>query len=295
LKIARFLHDENEKYGVLTGEVIVALPALAERLGIDLPPNLEELIKSGNGGLEIAESVMAKATGADLKFCSFDMNHVSFLAPVEFPPKILLLGLNYVDHVSEAKEKVPDEPIIFMKPHTAIIGPGQNIIKPSFVTQLDYEGELAVVIGKRVKDVSVQEAESCIFGYTVLNDVSARNFQFKDGQWTRGKSFDTFAPIGPWITTRSQLLDTSNLRIRTWVNSDLRQNATTKSMNFNVAQIIHHISRVMTLEPCDVIATGTPSGVGFAMKPPSYLKDGDVVRIEIEGIGVLENKVIEKG
>jgi 2-keto-4-pentenoate hydratase/2-oxohepta-3-ene-1,7-dioic acid hydratase in catechol pathway len=270
------------------------LPALGERLGVDLPPNLEELIKSGSCGLEIAESVMVKATEADLKFCSLDMNHVSFLAPVEFPPKILLLGLNYVDHVSEAKEKVPEEPIIFMKPHTAIIGPGENIIKPSFVTQLDYEGELAVVIGKRVKDVSVKEAESCIFGYTVLNDVSARNFQFKDGQWTRGKSFDTFAPIGPWITTKSQLPDTSNLRIRTWVNSELRQNATTKSMSFNVAQIIYHISRVMTLEPCDVIATGTPSGVGFAMKPPCYLKDGDVVRIEIEGIGVLENKVLEK-
>jgi 2-keto-4-pentenoate hydratase/2-oxohepta-3-ene-1,7-dioic acid hydratase in catechol pathway len=294
LKIARFLHDENETYGFLRGQIVVALPALAERLGVDLPRCLEGFIEAGTGGLEIAGSVMAKATEADLKFCSFELGQVSLLAPLEFPPKILLLGLNYIDHASEAKEKVPEEPIIFMKPHTAIVGPGQNIVKPSFVTQLDYEGELAVVVGKRVKDVTVEEAESCIFGYTILNDVSARNFQFKDGQWTRGKSFDTFAPIGPWITTKNQLPDTSNLRIRTWVNSELRQNATTKSMNFNVAEIIHHISRVMTLEPCDIIATGTPSGVGFAMKPPSYLKDGDVVRIEIEGIGVLENKVLEK-
>lgn len=272
----------------------MALPELAKRLGFGLPAKLEGLIETGKRSLEIAESAMTKAGESDLNFCSYDLNCVALLAPVEFPPKILLLGLNYKDHVSEAKEKTPEEPIIFMKPHTTIVGPGQNIIKPSFVTQLDYEGELAVVIGERVKNVSVAEAESCIFGYTVFNDVSARNFQFKDGQWTRGKSFDTFAPTGPWITTRSQLPDTSNLHIRTWVNSELRQNATTRRMSFSVGEIVHHISKVMTLEPCDIIATGTPSGVGFAMNPPRFLQNGDVVRIEIEGIGVLENKIIEE-
>jgi 2-keto-4-pentenoate hydratase/2-oxohepta-3-ene-1,7-dioic acid hydratase in catechol pathway len=294
LRIARYVHDGKEHYGALHNQVVVTLPLLAERLGAKLPPKLEGLIKAGNSCLETAENVIARAGNADLEACSCDLDRVSLMAPVEFPPKILLLGLNYVDHVSETNKKAPEEPIIFMKPHTTIIGPGQNIIKPSFVTQLDYEGELAVVIGEKVKNVSVAEAQSCIFGYTILNDVSARNFQFKDGQWTRGKSFDTFAPIGPWITTKTQLPDTSNLRIRTWVNSELRQNATTRRMSFNVAEIIHHISRVMTLEPCDIIATGTPSGVGFAMKPPKFLQDGDVVRIEIEGIGTLENKVLEK-
>jgi 2-keto-4-pentenoate hydratase/2-oxohepta-3-ene-1,7-dioic acid hydratase in catechol pathway len=192
------------------------------------------------------------------------------------------------------KAPPPDEPVIFMKPHTTIIGPDEKIAKPKFVKELDYEGELAVVIGKKAKSVSVAEAESVIFGYTVFNDVSARDFQFKDGQWTRGKSFDTFAPTGPWIVTKAQLPDTSNLKIHTWVNGEIRQNASTHNMALSVSQIVHHLSRVMTLEPCDVIATGTPSGVGFAMKPPRFLKNGDVVSIEIEGIGALENTVEEK-
>jgi 2-keto-4-pentenoate hydratase/2-oxohepta-3-ene-1,7-dioic acid hydratase in catechol pathway len=151
------------------------------------------------------------------------------------------------------------------------------------------------VIGRKAKNVPVSQAESCIFGYTILNDVSARDFQFKDKQWTRGKSFDTFAPTGPSITTVNQLKDTSNLSIRTWVNKELRQNSTTKNMVFNVYEIIHQISRVMTLEPCDIIATGTPAGVGFAMKPkPKFLQAGDVVRMEIEKIGILENRVAEE-
>jgi 2-keto-4-pentenoate hydratase/2-oxohepta-3-ene-1,7-dioic acid hydratase in catechol pathway len=150
------------------------------------------------------------------------------------------------------------------------------------------------VIGKKAKNIPVEKAQEAIFGYTVFNDVSARDFQFKDGQWTRGKSFDTFAPTGPCITTKAQLPATSNLQLRTWVNGELRQNASTSNMALNVSQIVYHLSRVMTLEPCDIIATGTPSGVGFAMKPPRFLKQGDVVRIEIEGIGVLENSVEEK-
>jgi 2-keto-4-pentenoate hydratase/2-oxohepta-3-ene-1,7-dioic acid hydratase in catechol pathway len=153
---------------------------------------------------------------------------------------------------------------------------------------------LAIVMGKKAKNIPVSEAKKCIFGYTILNDVSARDFQFKDKQWTRGKSFDTFAPTGPCITTANQLQDTDDLAIRTWVNGELRQNSSTKNMAFSVSEIVHHLSRVMTLEPCDIIATGTPAGVGHAMKPKKYLRHGDVVRIEIEGIGVLENTVEEK-
>ncbi|MCW4044052.1 MAG: fumarylacetoacetate hydrolase family protein [Candidatus Bathyarchaeota archaeon] len=213
------------------------------------------------------------------------------LAPLSHPPKIICLGLNYIDHAAEANTKVPNEPVIFMKPHTTIIGPNQNIIKPNYVHELDYEGELAIIIGKTAKNITTSEAANHIFGYTILNDISARDYQFKDGQWTRGKSFDTFAPTGPTVTTANQLTDTSNLAIRTWVNNELRQNSTTHNMAFNVNQIVHHLSRIMTLEPCDIIATGTPAGVGFAMKPPRYLKDGDTIRIEIQGIGTLTNTV----
>ena len=215
------------------------------------------------------------------------------LAPVASPPKILCLGWNYVDHITETKRPTPEEPVIFMKPHTAIIGPGDKIVKRPFVRELDYEGELAVVIGQTAKDVAESEAMNYVFGYTILNDVSARDFQFKDKQWTRGKGFDTFAPTGPCIVTRDQIRDPQNLSIRTWVNDDPRQNGNTKDMLFTVPQIIYHLSRVMTLEPCDVVATGTPSGVAMAMKPPAWLEVGDVVRIEVEGIGVLENSVEE--
>jgi 2-keto-4-pentenoate hydratase/2-oxohepta-3-ene-1,7-dioic acid hydratase in catechol pathway len=163
------------------------------------------------------------------------------------------------------------------------------------VKQLDYEAELAIVISRKAKNVPVSEAKAYIFGYTIMNDVSARDIQFKDKQWTRGKSFDTFAPTGPCITTVDQLEDASNLAIRTWVNKELRQSSTTKNMIFSVYEIVHRLSRVMTLEPCDIIATGTPAGVGFALKPRQrFLEVGDVIRIEIEKIGTLENTIAEE-
>ncbi len=222
------------------------------------------------------------------------LSDVRLLAPLAFPSKLLCLGWNYLDHTAETKTQPPAEPVVFMKPHTAIIGTGDRIIKRPFVTQLDYEGELAIVIGKKAKDVPESEALNYVFGYTILNDVSARDFQFRDKQWTRGKGFDTFAPTGPCITTRDELADLSgDVRIQTWVNGQLRQNGSTADMIFKVPQIIFHLSRVMTLEPCDVIATGTPSGVGMAMTPQTWLKDGDVVRIEIDGVGAIENPVVE--
>jgi 2-keto-4-pentenoate hydratase/2-oxohepta-3-ene-1,7-dioic acid hydratase in catechol pathway len=240
-----------------------------------------------------AEELLTKAESSDLDAVSIPVNEARLLAPIASPPKILCLGLNFATHVNETREKRPEEPVIFMKPRTAIAGPNDKIIKRPFVKELDYEGELAVVIGKKAKDISVSEAMDCVFGYTVLNDVSARDFQFRGSQWTPGKSFDTFAPTGPCITMSNQLPDPGNLGIKTWVNGELRQNGNTHDMIFSIAQIIHHLSRVMTLEPCDIIATGTPSGVAMAMKPPKWLNAGDVVRIEIEGIGTLENTVEE--
>jgi 2-keto-4-pentenoate hydratase/2-oxohepta-3-ene-1,7-dioic acid hydratase in catechol pathway len=284
----------KECYDAWLDNKLICLPSLAKQLGKTLPQKLDEFIGLGLRGIEAAEELLQQATENDVKRSSSACREENFLAPISCPPKIICLGLNYRDHIKEQNTTTPEEPIIFMKPHTTIIGPKENILKPSFVKQLDYEAELAIVIGRKAKNVSVSEAKDYIFGYTILNDVSARDFQFKDKQWTRGKSFDTFAPTGPCITTTTQLKNTTNLNIRTWVNDELRQNSSTANMVFNVYEIVHHMSRVMTLEPCDIIATGTPKGVGFALKPrPKFLKQGDVVRIEIEGIGVLENTVTE--
>jgi 2-keto-4-pentenoate hydratase/2-oxohepta-3-ene-1,7-dioic acid hydratase in catechol pathway len=294
-KLVRYRDSEGEKYGALVGDRIICLPKLAKPGREKLPKRLEEFVTLGTNGVEKAEKLMENADESNIKYVSSYINEITLLAPIIFPPKIICLGLNYKDHAAEQNAPIPDEPIIFLKPHTTIIGTNEEIVKPNFVNQLDYEAELAIIIGRKAKNVRISEAKSYIFGYTIMNDISARDIQFKDKQWTRGKSFDTFAPIGPCITTVNQLEDTANLAIRTWVNGELRQNSTTKNMIFNVSEVIHHLSRVMTLEPCDIIATGTPAGVGFAVKPqPKFLHAGDIVKINIEKIGVLENMVAEE-
>jgi 2-keto-4-pentenoate hydratase/2-oxohepta-3-ene-1,7-dioic acid hydratase in catechol pathway len=294
VRLVRCRSKRRECYDIWLDNKLICLPHLAKQFGEILPEKLDEFIGLGLKGIETAEELLQKATENDIKQSSSTCQEENFLAPIAYPPKIICLGLNYRDHIKEQNATTPDEPIIFIKPHTTIIGPKENIVKPSFVKQLDYEAELAIIIGRKAKNVSISDAKNYIFGYTILNDVSARDFQFKDKQWTRGKSFDTFAPTGPCITTENQMKNTTNLRIRTWVNEELRQNSSTKNMVFNVYEIVHHLSRVMTLEPCDIIATGTPKGVGFALKPqPKFLEHGDMVRIEIEGIGVLENTVVE--
>ncbi len=293
MRLVRYQKGEESQYGVLVEDAIVPLPMLGRKMKCKIPDRLDEFIASETNHLENAEG-MLKLAGKDAASISCLLSEVQLLPPIASPPKIICLGLNYRDHAAEQNAAIPDEPIIFLKPRTAIVGPHQNIVKPSFVKRLDYEGELAIVIGEKAKNVSVLEAESYIFGYTILNDVSARDIQFKDKQWTRGKSFDTFAPLGPCITTRNQLQKISDLSIRTWVNNELRQDSTTKNMVFNVFEVVHHLSRVMTLEPCDIIATGTPAGVGFALKPaPSFLKSGDIVKVEITEIGILQNKVVD--
>ena len=239
----------------------MSLPELAKYFKKEVPQKLENFIEEGEKTLEKTEKMLKKADDNIIEKVSKPLSRVSLLPPIPFPPKIICLGLNYFDHAAETQSTIPDEPIIFLKPHTAITGPNHIIIKPQFVKELDYEGELCVVIGKTAKNISVRDAKKYIFGYSVFNDVSARDYQFKDGQWTRGKSFDTFAPTGPCITTQNQLKSTHNLSIRTWVNGELRQNGTTRNMVFNISEIVHQLSRVMTLEPCDIIATGTPAGI----------------------------------
>jgi len=293
VRVARYCYRKEVSYGVINKQTVLSLPALAKHFKKELPQELEDFIVRRDTNLGETEQMLKNADKTAIKKVSKPLSQVSLLPPIPFPPKIICLGLNYFDHATETKSTIPDEPIIFLKPHTAITGPNQIIMKPKFVRELDYEGELCIVIGKIAKNISVRDAKKYIFGYTVFNDVSARDYQFKDGQWTRGKSFDTFAPTGPCITTENQLKNTDDLSIRTWVNGELRQNGSTRNMVFKVSEILHHLSRVMTLEPCDIIATGTPAGVGFAMEPQQFLKHGDIVQIEIEGIGALENSVRE--
>lgn len=216
----------------------------------------------------------------DLKI---DLDRCGLLAPV-MPSKIILIGLNYRDHIKESQSanEAPDEPVIFMKPPTTIIGPGDDIPYPPELDRVDYEGELAAVIGKEVYRVDEKQAEEAVFGFTCLNDVTARHLQKKDVQWTRGKGFDGFAPVGPWLVTDIDPLD---LEIRTYLNDELRQDSKTSYQIWNVYALISFISRVMTLLPGDVISTGTPKGIG-AVQP------GDKVRITIENIGTLENGVV---
>jgi acylpyruvate hydrolase len=292
LRIARYQYKGKEYYGILQSDSLLCLVTLAKRLNAGLPTTMDSFI-ADQTAQETAEELLLKAKKSDLDAVSVPLNQAKLLPPIQSPPKILCLGLNFASHISETKEKRPEEPVIFIKPHTTIVGPNDKIIKRTFVTKLDYEGELAIVVGKKAKDVSLQEAPNHVFGYTILNDVSARDFQFKNSQWTIGKSFDTFAPIGPCITTKNELPNPGRLSIKTWVNNELRQNGNTRDMIFNVSQIIQFLSRIMTLEPGDIIATGTPSGVAMSMETPKWLQNGDMVRIEIEKIGVLENTVEE--
>jgi len=296
LRIARYIYRGNESYGILKeGNEILDLsgiPSLKRRLA---PHGIGGLISLGLNAELFLNDLMDGSSARQKETAVLKKGDVVLKAPVIAPPKIICLGLNYRDHAGEGGAIVPDEPIIFMKPRTAIVGPEEPIVKPGFVKHLDYEVELAIIIGKRGKNIAVPDVKDHIFGYTVFNDVSARDIQFKDGQWTRGKSFDTFAPIGPCITMAGQIGDPNNLRLWTRVNGETRQNSSTRLMVFNVYEIVHHISRVMTLEPCDIIATGTPAGVAAFMKPkPRFLKPGDTVEVEIEKIGTLRNVVIEE-
>jgi 2-keto-4-pentenoate hydratase/2-oxohepta-3-ene-1,7-dioic acid hydratase in catechol pathway len=219
-----------------------------------------------------------------LQFCY--QNAEPRLTPACRPSKIVCVGRNYLDHAKELGNPVPAEPLIFLKPVSSLIPTGAPIIYPAISEFVSFEGELGVVIGKRARNVRAEDAEDFIFGYTCVNDVTARDLQKKDGQWSRAKGFDTFCPAGPWIVPRGEV-DLSTVRIRTYVNGVKQQDAPVSDMIFPIARLIEHIARFMTLEPGDLIATGTPPGVG-------PLVPGDVVRVEIEGIGVLENPVVRE-
>ena len=214
------------------------------------------------------------------------------MLPIERPGKIVCVGLNYRDHAEEQGAELPSEPLLFAKWPSALIGPGDPIVIPPIVQKADYEAELGVVVGERVKGVSKENALEAVRGYVCANDVSARDLQFSDGQWTRAKGADTFCPWGPWITTADEVPEPEDLRLTCHVNGELRQDSRTSDLIFGPRALVDFIAEAITLEPGDLILTGTPSGVGFAMDPPRFLAPGDVVRCEVEGLGAIEHAIV---
>ena len=211
--------------------------------------------------------------------------------PIERPQKIVCVGLNYSDHAAEQGVALPERPILFAKWPNTLIGPGEPIVKPTVSEKVDYEAELGVVIGRQVKGVSAENALEAVAGYVCVNDVSARDLQFADGQWVRGKSPDTFCPVGPRLVPAAEVPDPQALRIRAILNGRTMQDSTTANMVFGVAEIVAFVSQVITLEPGDLIATGTPAGVGAFRDPPVFMQPGDEITVEIDGIGTLTNPV----
>ena len=280
MKLANFLPGNGPAvFGRIEGETIVPL------LRHDDAPAQDPLRHLLARGEDLA--AMAPAGAA------IPLDAGTLLSPVLAPSKILAIGLNYAPHAAEVEFQPPAKPLLFSKYPSSIIGPGEPIrFETRETNQVDYEAELAVVIGKRARHVSEAEALSHVLGYTACNDVSARDAQFSDVQWVRGKSFDTFCPLGPWLVTSDEIPDPQTLGIRCLLNGETLQDANTAEMIFGVAHLISYFSRMITLEPGDVIASGTPAGVGMARNPQVFMKNGDVVTVEIDGIGTLTNPVI---
>jgi 2-keto-4-pentenoate hydratase/2-oxohepta-3-ene-1,7-dioic acid hydratase in catechol pathway len=287
MKIITFKDDKYYKVGALiSGERIVDLTSLIS----DKSLTAAEVLTCFDLDLGFFDKAKDFVEGASETLALSDAD----VAPsVPRPGKIICIGLNYRDHAEESGMAIPITPVIFSKFVTCIIAPNESIVVPEESTQTDYEAELAVVIGRRAANVSRADALHYVFGYANFNDVSARDFQFADTQWQRGKSCDTFAPIGPFIATVDEIPDPQDLAIKFRLNGETMQDSNTKQMIFDVAALIEYLSRFFTLEPGDIIATGTPPGVGFARKPPVYLGNGDVAEVEIEGLGVLSNPVIQ--
>ena len=246
-------------------------------------------------GLQLLEEQLGnlERSSSGIQSYLFHPTDAILRAPITHPQKLIGVGLNYRDHVEETKAQAPKQPLLFGMYSNAIIGPEESIVLPPMSKQVDYEAELGVVIGRRARQVSRAASLDYVAGYTIVNDVSARDLQFSDGQWLRAKSFDTFAPMGPYLVTRNTLGDGDGLGIELRLNGKTMQKSNTRNMIFKVPELISYISEVMTLEVGDVIATGTPGGVGFVRNPQVFMKAGDAVEIQLEGIGLLKNRVVD--
>lgn len=283
MKVGRFLISGKETYGFVRDGRIATKEEIISKTGIPIPLTIREFLFDG-----WYNEVMSQ--NPNLEY-SVSLSDAKILAPIPNPPKIICLAFNYVDHAKEQNLTPPQEPAIVMIPRTTLNGTNSEIICPSFVKQLDYEIELALVIGKGGKNIPEDEALDHVFGYMVFNDVSARDVQAQDKQFGRAKGFDTFAPCGPWITTSDEISDPQNLKLKTWVNGSLRQDSSTSNMFIKIPSIVAKISKVMTLEKGDVISTGTPAGVMLNKPNAVFLQDGDRIEMEIENLGRLENTV----
>jgi 2-keto-4-pentenoate hydratase/2-oxohepta-3-ene-1,7-dioic acid hydratase in catechol pathway len=255
-----------------------------------LPRTVRALLAAGPEGLRAAEQAARRPN-----VVKYEADRARLLAPVHDPQKIVCLGLNYRDHAAESGAPIPKDPVLFSKYPTALIGSGEPIVLPPVSHEVDYEAELVIVVGRRGRNLRADEAPAYVAGYTVGHDVSARDWQLKKDskQWMVGKTFDTFAPLGPVLVTADEVPDPHNLPIRLRLNGQTMQDSNTSQMIFRVGAILAYLSLVFTLEPGDLIYTGTPSGVGFARKPAVFLKGGDVVEVEIEGLGMLRNPVVQ--
>ena len=272
-----------ETYGFVNGDNVTTKEEITLQTGIPIPQQIKDFLFDG-----WYDEIKPKIS--NLKYTQ-KISDFKVLAPIPNPSKIICLAFNYKDHAKEQNLIPPDEPVIIIKPKTTLTGTTSDIICPSFVSKLDYEVELAVIIGKDCKNITEQESKNAVFGYMILNDASARDVQAKDKQFTRAKGFDTFAPCGPWITTADEILDPHNLRMVTRVNGIVRQDSSTSNMFLKIPSIVSMLSKAMTLEKGDIISTGTPAGVMLNRPDAVYLKNGDKIEMEIEGLGKLENTV----
>jgi 2-keto-4-pentenoate hydratase/2-oxohepta-3-ene-1,7-dioic acid hydratase in catechol pathway len=268
--------SDDRRLGMLKGDVIVDITEVA--------PDMLSLIKQGSPALFAAGKLTPRS--------AYALDAIEYLPAVD-AGKVVAIGRNYYDHAVEGGNEPPKSPLLFTKFTNALAGHNTRVKLHAISEQIDFEAEMAVVIGKRASKVAEADALDYIFGYAPLNDVSARDLQFSDGQWVRGKSLDGFCPVGPFITTRDEIADPQALKIEGVLNGQVMQSSNTKMMIFGVAYLIHYISQGITLEPGDVIATGTPEGVGVFRKPPVLLKDGDVFEVAIEGLGALQNTFVK--
>lgn len=296
MQLLTYLHEEKDLIGFLDNEKKGIIPAITvfKKLNLPIPSNMLNLIDIFDDvNIEKTKEILAEST------CEVMLDDVKILAPIPYPKRnILCLGKNYLDHVHEVKSlknvsaDIPSKPIYFSKIAYPAVGHKDYVVAHSdVVKQLDYEVELAIIIGKKCKNVSKEEAEEAIFGYSIANDISARDIQQDHVQWHKGKSFDTYCPMGPYITHKSNIAFPPSLEIKSYVNGELRQNGNTSQLIFDIPTIISDLTKGITLYPGDIILTGTPAGVGAGFNPPKYLNAGDIVECVIDGIGTLSNTI----
>jgi len=283
MKLAQCSLEGRSWLGIVRDDTVVNLSACRPRL----PTDMLAFLEAGEQALAAARSAAAQA---DARFL-VSLGEVRLQAPIARPPKFLGVGLNYADHAAETGREPPSFPVFFNKQSTCVIGPGSPILIPRVSEQVDYEGELGFVVGRRCRSVTRAQAPRVIAGFLIVNDVSVRDWQFRAPTMTLGKSFDSHGPIGPWIVTLDEIGDPHDLAIRTYVSGELRQQSNTRQLLFDCYALVEVLSEAFTLEPGDIVSTGTPAGVGMASTPPRFLRAGDRVRIEIDGIGALENPV----